>query len=287
MAVFLVVITLIGYVIAIPFFGWDVVFTLEQTYDYSDGKTVAYLKYIQFISQVGLFVLPAFIYAYLKNRKPLQSLALKTRPGLVPVFLSIVLIFVSIPFINSLVRWNEQMAFPQFLKIIEDWMRDMEDQTALLTDALLHVNSVWGLVVNLFIIALMAAIGEELLFRGVILTIFKDTFKNIHLAVLFSALIFSAFHMQFYGFVPRAVLGILFGYIFVWTGSLWIPIILHFVFNSISVIVSYLYQIGKISTNYEDFGEAPSLLLVFSSLAGTFVIMYLIQKRSQQFKYEQ
>jgi len=241
MALCFVVINAVGLIIAIPFFGLDVVLNLDESYDFTDNNSMAFLKYLQFISQLGLFVLPAYLFAFLETRSPSSYFGFNKKISLQTIIFPLLLLISTIPLINFLVTMNEQMILPDFLSGIEEWMRDMEDKAAVATNAFLNVNTLSGLAINLLIVALMAAIGEELLFRGVVLGIFRDSFKNIHLAVILSAILFSAFHAQFYGFIPRMFMGILFGYIFVWTSNIWIPIILHFVFNSVTVVAAYLF----------------------------------------------
>lgn len=274
-----VLFSILGLLIAIPFFGLDAFLNYGQGYDFSDPDSIPFLKYLQVISQVGVFVIPAWCYAYLYDRKPLQYLELKGRIRLYPLFISVLAILVSIPFVNFLVTWNGQMSLPEFMHGIEQWMRNMEDQATRMTDAFLNVDTFQGLLVNLVIIGLLAALGEEMLFRGVILKMLNESLKNIHLAVILSALLFSAFHGQFFGFLPRTVLGILFGYIFVWTGSLWVPILLHLLFNSVSVVVAYLYNKGLMGTNYEDFGESSSTWMIMLSLVFTVAMMWLLYRR--------
>lgn len=274
-----VVINVVGILVAIPFYGLDILYDFDQSYDYSDPEKISFLKYLQVVSQIGVFILPAWVYAYLYNRKPGNYLMLKDKIDLYPLFLALLTIIVSIPFINFLVSWNEQMSFPGFLRGLEDWMRNMENQAGRMTEAFLRVDTIGGLLVNLFIIAFLAALGEELLFRGVILRMLSESLKNIHLAVLLSAILFSAFHGQFYGFLPRTVLGVFFGYIFIWTGTLWIPIILHMIFNAVSVVVAYLYTIDRISTNYEDFGESASTWIIVLSGVFSLVLMWMIHSK--------
>jgi hypothetical protein len=127
-------------------------------------------------------------------------------------------------------------------------------------------------------IAFLAALGEELLFRGALLKMIYLSVKNVHVAVWISAFIFSAFHLQFYGFVPRMVLGLLFGYLFVWSGSLWIPIVLHFIFNGISVIAAFLYQHGIIDVDVEALGTTQNSLLILLSGIASLMLFGMIYK---------
>jgi len=276
MIVFFVITNTIGIVLAIPFFGLDILSNFNQSLDYTDKNSLAFMKYLQVISQIGVFILPAYFFAYLNNRQPMNYLRLRSKFKVFPLVVAMLIIFVSIPFINYLVKLNEQMTLPDFMSGIENWMRNMENQATLMTQAFLKVKTLGGLFANLIVIAFLAAIGEELLFRGVILKMLNDSLKNIHLAVIISAIIFSAFHGQFYGFIPRAVLGVLFGYIFIWTGNLWIPILLHLLFNSVSVVVAYLFEVGSINTDYEDFGESSGVLIVLISLVFTIFLMFIL-----------
>jgi uncharacterized protein len=274
---------LLGAVLAIPIFGLDSVLKINQPDFLSDPKGTGLLKFFQAINQIGIFVVPAFIFGYLVNRRSLRYLQLDRRFSFSILALSLILIIVSIPLINLLVEFNEQMQLPRFLSNVEKWMRNAEDQAKLLTEVFLKVDTVTGLLVNLFIVAFLASLGEELLFRGVILRLFRELFGNIHLAVILSAVLFSALHMQFYGFLPRTLLGILFGYLFIWSGSLWIPIILHFVFNGISVVAAYLYETGSIQTDFESFGSnQDSLVVAGSFILSSGLIYFLFRLRKKE-----
>lgn len=269
----------LGIVVALPFYGLETLEMFGNPNYASNTELVGFLKYFQVINQLGVFIAPALLFGYLYHRKTVDYLHINK--GFVFSFLglSLVLIIMVIPFINRLVEINEHMQLPQFMWRIESWMQASEMQTRELTQAFLNTDSVSGLFINLFVIALMASLSEELLFRGVILRMFYSSTRNIHIAVLLSAILFSALHMQFYGFLPRTLLGIIFGYLFVWSGSLWIPIILHFIFNGISVVAAYLFANGQIETNYEALGTNQSNLVVLASAIGSLALMYLLNRR--------
>jgi membrane protease YdiL (CAAX protease family) len=268
----------LGIVIAIPFFGTGILEHFNELNDYSNEFTIQFLKYFQVINQIGVFILPAILYAYLENRKPAAYLKLNSRPKFAHLLIASILIIASIPAINWLVEINEGMRLPEIFKGLENWMRDSENKTNQLTEAFLNVTSPGGLLINMIIIALLAAVGEELLFRGVVLQLFVDWFKNRHLAVILSAILFSALHIQFFGFLPRMFLGILFGYIFIWSGSLWIPIVLHFIFNGITVVAVYLYHKGLIQTDVDSFGVTDNVLLILSSFLLIALLLYAIYR---------
>ena len=269
----------IGTLVALPFYGKEAFAYLSNMNFSNNDELISFLKYFQVVNQIGVFIAPAILFAYLYNRRAAAYLHTNNGFGLQFFILSVVLIIMVIPFINRLVEINEQMQLPGFLWRIESWMRSSEDQTQELTSAFLNTNTISGLIINLFVIALLAALSEELLFRGVILQLFYKSYRNIHVAVLFSAILFSALHMQFYGFLPRTLLGIIFGYLFVWSGSIWIPIILHFIFNGISVVAAYLYQTGNTGTSYETLGTDQSNLIVLASAIGSVAVIYLLNRR--------
>ncbi|MDZ7777205.1 MAG: CPBP family intramembrane glutamic endopeptidase [Bacteroidales bacterium] len=116
-------------------------------------------------------------------------------------------------------------------------------------------TSYGALAANLLLIAVIPAIGEELFFRGVLQKVFTDWFSNAHAGIIITSVLFSALHMQFFGFLPRFVLGVLFGYYFYWSRSLWLPIFAHFINNGAAVVVAFLAARGSVDVDYEEFGS--------------------------------
>jgi membrane protease YdiL (CAAX protease family) len=139
------------------------------------------------------------------------------------------------------------MHLPAFLNDLEKWMRQQEDQLATLTQRFLYMPSAVDLAINLLMIALIPAIGEELLFRGCLQPIFGRLAKNAHVGIWLAAIVFSAIHLQFYGFIPRMLLGALFGYLYYYGNSLWYPILGHFLNNGSAVVAVFIYQQNGLS----------------------------------------
>jgi hypothetical protein len=146
------------------------------------------------------------------------------------------------------------MRLPEFLSGLENWMLDAEANAKVITTAFLNMEGHKDLVINMVIVALIPAIGEELLFRGALQNLIIDWSKNIHLGIWITAILFSAMHMQFYGFLPRMAMGLLFGYLVIWTGSIWIPIICHLTNNGSAVLFTYVNQRGMISEELDSVG---------------------------------
>lgn len=195
------------------------------------------MKWLQLLQSVATFLLPALAGAYLWSNTPMQWLHLNKKPSWQEALAAVVVMLLAIPGINLLSAWNQQMVLPEWMSGIEQWMRMQEDAAAQLTEQFLRVDTVGGLLVNIGLMALLPAVGEELTFRGVVQGMFT---RNKHVAIWATAAIFSFVHMQFYGFLPRMLLGAMFGYMLWWTGSLWAPMLMHFVNNCAAVVVAYL-----------------------------------------------
>ena len=195
------------------------------------------MKWLQLLQSVATFLLPALAGAYLWSNTPMQWLHLNKKPSWQEALAAVVVMLLAIPGINLLSAWNQQMVLPEWMSGIEQWMRMQEDAAAQLTEQFLRVDTVGGLLVNIGLMALLPAMAEELTFRGVVQGMFT---RNKHVAIWATAAIFSFVHMQFYGFLPRMLLGAMFGYMLWWTGSLWVPMLMHFVNNCAAVVVAYL-----------------------------------------------
>ena len=126
-------------------------------------------------------------------------------------------------------------------------MIDKEDKADNLIEMLVESNTFRVMMLNLLTIALLPAIAEELIFRGVFQKIFSNIFKSGHVAIWFTAFLFSTIHFQFFGFIPRFILGLVFGYLFFWSGTLWLPVISHFVNNAFPVILVYIQGMEKLN----------------------------------------
>lgn len=244
-------------------------------------SAINFSRFYQFINQMGVFIFPVFLYTFLVSTSSFKYLNMSKKPLLVNLVLSITIVFTILPFLNYIGIWNMNIKLPESMSTIENWMMQKEEQASLLLGAFLKTTSISGLLINLVIIGLIPAIGEELLFRGVVLRLFKEAFKNVHLAVFISALLFSLVHLQFYGFFPRLLLGLILGYLFVYTKSLWAPIAFHLVNNSATVLIYYLHQRGIVETNAENFGSTNSVILIIGSLIISTYILILIKEQQQ------
>jgi len=242
-----------------------------------------FLKWMQGFIQISMMLLPALIFVCFYGRKHFNILKIKSIKHFWSLLVSIALPFAVLPLVGLLSEWNNAIKFPDFLFAVEQYLRNMEDAAAEMTKLFLYAETGWGLLLNLFIIAVIPAIAEEFLFRGVIQNIFKRWFCNVHWAVIVTALIFSVVHGQFFGILPRFALGLMLGYLFVVIGSIWAPIIAHFVNNGAATIVAFLETKGFIETTAEEFGTVQNAeIWGFISAAATVVIFYFLWKKNQR-----
>ena len=215
------------------------------------------MKIAQGLSSIFMFVVPPIVYYYVTRMKH-QMYDLGFRKPANPwwlLLIGVVLMFISLPVTNQLTRWNEAMSFGGVFEKLEDYLKMLEETAAATTEKMLNVDTIGGLLLNLLVIALIPAVGEELTFRGVLQQGLMRRVKSPHVAIILSAAIFSFIHFQFYGFLPRMFLGILLGYMFYITGSLWTSIAMHFVNNGTAVVLYYLNNKGIIDIDPEHFGE--------------------------------
>lgn len=272
---FLVVLAL-GVALSIPFFGHNILNDIASLSDYSDPKSISALKFFQIVNQVGVFIAPAFLFVILTDDNIARYLKLDNGLRRFSIIFGFIVLIVSLPFTNWLVSVNSEMHLPAFLGSVESWMRDAEETAQRLTNAFLETGEWGGFLINLVMIAGLAAIGEELIFRGILVRLFREWTGNVHLAVIIPAALFSALHLQFYGFFGRLFLGILLGYLFVWSGSLWVPVIVHFLNNAMAVILSFFYKRGIINTDLESFGASQNVYVISVSFILVILVMSLV-----------
>ena len=233
------------------------------------------MKIAQGLSSIMMFVVPPIVYFFI-TRKEDQMEAMGLREPVEPqwiILIGVVLMFVSLPVTNQLTRWNESTTIFSSFEKLEDYLKMLEETAAATTEKMLNVDTIGGLLLNLLVIALIPAIGEELTFRGVLQQGLMRK-MNPHVAIVISAAIFSFIHFQFFGFLPRMFLGLLLGYMFYITDSLWTSILMHFVNNGTAVVVYYLNNKGTISIDPEHFGEVPNLWMVTMSLVVTVLLTF-------------
>lgn len=257
-----VLFTIIGAVLGASIYG------LKPLFELSSGKngSLDFLRLVQIFSSFGMFILPAYFFAKFESVNGITYLSLVRAP-IILAALTILIMFSFGPMLEYSLELNKGMKLPGFLKGLEEWMLLKETQMEVLTKQLLIMDSPMLLGVNLLMLAIIPALGEELIFRGCLQKIFGRWTGNHHIAIWITAIIFSAIHFQFYGFIPRMLLGALFGYLLVWSGSLWLPIMAHFMNNAIAVVTAYVYQQKGLSLDKMYESDPVSLPVQLFSMA--------------------
>jgi membrane protease YdiL (CAAX protease family) len=270
----------IGLIIAMPLFGKGIFEIIKAGNNLSNPENIGILRYIQTVQSISLFIIPPILLAFLFGSNPSNYLKLKKHPKLISVLIVSALIIVAIPFINFTEMINSKLSLPTFLSGVEQWMKNAEESAKMLTEAFLNTNTISSLMVNLFVMAIIPAIGEELVFRGLFQRLFTEWFKNVHWGIIASAAVFSAFHFQFYGFIPRMLLGVVFGYFLVWSGSLWLPIAAHFVNNTLGILYFFLLHNGYVSDRLDKLGTegATSTSIIIFSILLSASMIFLLKK---------
>ena len=205
------------------------------------------------LQDIFVMFLPAYTLSRWITENPMQTMGIrKTRKMSQGLLYGFLIFGVSYPAIAVIAQWNEQIVLPDSLTGVENWMRQMEDAAKDVTDLFLSGETLSDLFLNLLIIAAAAAFVEEIFFRGALQQHIEKWLRNGHVAVWTAAFIFSAIHLQFYGFFPRLIMGAVLGYLFLYSRNLWIPMLYHFVNNAAVVVITYFWGESNFLEQLED-----------------------------------
>lgn len=275
------VIFLLGMLMAGPLFGVSITRLPAMLSDYEDPSAIGLLKYFQILQSFGLFILPPLLAGFFFERNPGRYLRLDFSPR-PKIYLLVFFVLLAMgPLVNGMIDWNESLKLPGALRGIETWMQQTEESATRLTDAFMDVQTIGGFLLNILMIAILPALGEEFVFRGVLQRLLGEWTRNMHVAILLSALAFSTMHLQFYGLLPRFFLGVVFGYFFFWTGSLWVPVFAHFLNNAAAIVAEALIDSGRLSEEAMSYG-GDSLPAIAASVVLTGMFLYLLRRNHLQ-----
>lgn len=248
--------------------GWAYVFITK-----SNPQDLNALRFMQISSQLFTFVFPPIAYAFLVKENPVNALGLKKSKTLW-ILIGIAMIFAIMPFNSILAEWNANLTLPESMSKIESLMKQMQEAATEIIEKFVSVDTIGGLILNLFMIAGLAALGEELLFRSIIQTSLIKICKNAHIGILIASAIFSFIHFEFYGFFPRLILGMLLGYMFYFSGSIWISMLMHFLNNGTVVFIYFLNNKGITSIDVDTFGQTSIPVLIVSIVV--MIVLFLL-----------
>ncbi len=189
-----------------------------------------------------------------------------------------ILISISFMVVNSAIgEWNMNLDFGD--SDFAEWAKGSEEQLKILTEHLTNFTSPTHFILAFIVVAIIPAIGEELLFRGLIQNLFTKAFSNHHVAIWVTGFIFAAIHMQFFGVMPRMMLGVLFGYLYHWSGKLSVAMLGHLLNNGLALIALYLAQNDIVEVSPDQMEEAAPWPAVLILAAASFVLIRIFYKK--------
>lgn len=251
---------LLGALVCQFIFGISFFSSSQYIFDPSNPVVIDAMKTMQLFNAIGTFVVPPILFIHLRGLSFVNYLKLEKPLSVITIVKVFVLALVMIPIANYLGFLNEYLPLPEFL----NFLKLAEEQTLKLTEQFLIMDSLFDLGLMILIMGVVAAVGEELLFRGIIQNLFQNWSKSKHLAIWLTALLFSVIHMQYHAVIPRFFLGAFIGYVYVYSGSLRSSIYLHFFYNTSLVVLTYLMQHNLVSASWESVGTANTMVLTFA-----------------------
>lgn len=244
------------------------------------SSTLTLLRWAIVLQDVIIFILPVIMTMILCAKKPLNFVEVDKSPSIISIALIIIAIIAAIPAMNVIIKWNEDIHLPESLSAIETFLRNAESNAEATMSMLLGDITVVGMLISVLLVGILTGISEEIFFRGGLQNILIALFRNHHMAIWTTAFVFSAIHMQFFGFVPRLLMGVFFGYLVWWSSSLWTSVIAHAVNNSIVVISLWVVNTDKMSADINSIGtggSTESILLSVTSILLTAIVIWLIR----------
>ena len=260
---------IVGAALTLPFVGFDFS-QLELVMSMPTNKPELRTAILVFHggNALGYSIIAPWLYLrFVRKQKVWDYLEEASDISSSGVILSLSIALVSIYYISPITSWNEKVNFSEQLPSLYNWMRGQEDRIRELTEFITDFDTFSEFLVALIVIGGIAAVGEEFLFRGLIQKHLVVLTKNHHVGIIISAFIFSAIHLQFFGFFPRFILGLTFGYMYHYGKSLAYPIAAHFFNNGFVVVSFYLYKQGWISLDPNNNDVTPLWLSGLACIA--------------------
>ena len=244
--------------------------------DAGDTENISQLKIIQLISSVFIFIIPPLLFSYFENDQYLKELGFNLKFKRQNILIILMIILFSQPLVAYCMQLNLDFikSITDYIPKVVEGMKQMEDSAEEATMAFLKMDNIGDLLFNLFLIAIIPAIGEEMFFRGVIQKKLKNILNNPHIAILITSFVFSAIHMQFFGFLPRFFLGMILGYLFYYSGNLWMSVIAHFINNALAILLIYLPFTEKIDTDISQL-EKTEISMIQATIFLTIVLFFI------------
>ncbi len=271
----------LGILAAYPLYGGDINQFLEALMNptVDENMRTPFLLIQGVGSFTGFILMPWLLlkYYYKGDLTNLSSAHPKSQLVVLTIFIALFFMGVNAPFIE----WNQNFVFPEALAGLEAKLKALEDTLAETSAFITRFDSIGQLMLGLVVVAIIPGIGEEFVFRGLVQNHVYGISRNIHVAIWVSALLFSLFHMQFYGLVPRMLLGALFGYLYYFSGNIIYPMVAHFFNNGFTLVLLYLFQENMVDYNIDDAEVLPWYQVIFST-AITLMLFFAFHRNANR-----
>lgn len=237
------------------------------------------VRLIQFITTLFFFFLPAFFYAKICHKNAFKHLGFIKMPSPQQLIIVFAIMFFALFIVGSLAEIWQQIPFP------ENWQlkfKAAEEMYNKQMQVMARMNNVWDYIISISIVALLPAVFEEVIFRGALQNLLSRWLKAPIWAIVITAIIFSAIHGSYDGFVPRFVLGFVLGWLFYRTGNIWVSIAAHFINNGIGITMLYFYSKPGKPTDLSKIDERFPIWLGAVGVIAVIGLLYAFDKVSKK-----
>lgn len=225
------------------------------------------------------FVVTAYIWKKFIEKDAFSSFfKVGENNNLLIIGLGAAITMLSNPLNSVFISLNKDLVLPAGFESIENKMKAMEQSAEVLVKFLTDFQTPIEMLMAVVVMGALTGIGEEVFFRGALQSKLNVVFKNPHIAIWVASFIFSFVHFQFYGFVPRMLLAALFGYMYYWSGNLWVPIVAHAVNNGSTVLALYFTKDSDFGKELVESNEMMPLPAVLISAIATIGLLYYFHK---------
>ncbi len=233
------------------------------------------------VQAICAFILPAWTCVRIFRKDTSNALGIVTCPSVGAIIAMIACMASALPMLNEIISLNASMQLPDTVAVL---FKEWEESSAVLTNRMLNTDSIGGLVSGILVIGVMTGFAEEIFFRGALQPMLRGNNIGMHGAIWLAAIVFSIMHFQPYGFFPRLLLGAFFGYLYAWSGSIWLNATAHALNNSMVVVVAWLSHRGTDISIYDTIGtpESDTLWLTAASAVATAIAIYISSKIIKQ-----
>jgi membrane protease YdiL (CAAX protease family) len=262
------------------FFVRDITAVLATKNTVLPSGAIDQYKLAQLVSSIISFIIPALLFGYYSSPRSLPYIGIQKNVSFILIVVSILLLFSIQPFITWLGEINAKATFGAFQKSLIEKEALYNQQLKLF----LKMNNVRDLLINLFIMALLPALGEELFFRGSLQKALVRLTNIPWVAIFISSMIFALLHGTVFKLFPIFTLGLILGIVYYVTRNLWYTIIIHFVNNALAVLTVYYANKSEVLKKLAgDELSVPLYGALVSVIIGIGIIYFLRNKSDEVF----